>query len=320
MHSKIKFIEYYLPKKIEKLKDLKIDNPSWDINRIYKTTGINKRYIAKKEDILDMAEKSCKKLIKKNKIRKIDFLILVTQSPLSGIPTNANILHHRLNLSQNCLAFDINQGCSGFIYALAVSSSLIKAGICNSGIIVCSEKYSQYIAKTDSSCRPIFSDGSSSTYIEKSKVSKIGNFVLGSDGSGYKNLIVPNRNMKLSKYKLIKKNKLYMDGSKVFLFTLTKVKECFDKIIKKSGIKKEEIDYYVFHQASKFVLENLKRKMNLKSSKIIINLNQIGNTVSASIPIALKMAQEKKKLKKKSKILLLGFGVGYSWGGCIVEC
>ena len=319
MNSKIEHIEYYLPKKYETLKDLKKDNPSWNIKKIYNTTGINKRFIASNENIVDMAEKSCQKLIKKNKIKNIDFLILVTQSSPSGIPTSANILHQKLKLDQKCLCFDINQGCSGFIYALAVAASLIKANICKSGIVVCSEKYSKYIGKNDSSCRPIFSDASSSVFVKKSKKSKIKGFVLGSDGNGYKNLIVPSKNMKI-RNKILKKNKIYMDGSNVFLFTLNKVKECFNQILKKSKLEKNKVDYYIFHQASKFVLENLVRKIGIDKKKNIVNLDKVGNTVSASIPIALKMALQKKKVKKNSKVLLLGFGVGYSWGGCIIEC
>tara|TARA_A100001035_G_scaffold210789_1_gene170659 strand:+ start:452 stop:1411 length:960 start_codon:yes stop_codon:yes gene_type:complete len=319
MNSKIEHIEYYLPKKYENLKDLKKENPSWDIKKIYKATGINKRYVASADNIVDMAEKSCRKLIKKNKIKDIDFLILVTQSSPTGVPTSANILHKKLNLSQKCICFDINQGCSGFIYALAVASSLIQSNFAKSGIIVCSEKYSQYIEKNDSSCRPIFSDGSSSVFIKKSKKSKINSFVLGSDGSGYKNLIVPSKNIKI-KDKVLKKNKIHMDGSKVFLFTLKKVKECFDEVLNKSNLEKSKIDYFVFHQASKFIIDNIVRKLGIDQKKNIINFNQIGNTVSSSIPIALKMALKKKKIKKKSKVLLLGFGVGYSWGGCIIEC
>jgi 3-oxoacyl-[acyl-carrier-protein] synthase-3 len=319
MNSKIQHIEYYLPKTYETLKDLKKQNPSWDIKKIYKTTGINKRYIASAENIVDMAEKSCRKLIKKNKIKDIDFLILVTQSSPTGVPTSANILHKKLNLSQKCLCFDINQGCSGFIYALGVATSLIQSNFGKSGIIVCSEKYSQYIEKDDSSCRPIFSDGSSSVFIKKNKRSKINSFVLGSDGSGYKNLIVPSKNIKI-RDKILKKNKIYMDGSKVFLFTLNKVQECFYDVLRKSNLKKNEIDYFIFHQASKFIIDNIVRKLGIDKKKNIINLNQIGNTVSSSIPIALKMALKKKKIKKKSKVLLLGFGVGYSWGGCIIEC
>ena len=320
MHSQIKFIEYYLPKKIDNLSNLKNDNPTWDIKRIYRTTGIKKRHIEKKLNVIEMAEKSCKKLIQKNKIKKVDFLILVTQSPAGNIPTNANILHHKLNLSNDCIAFDVNQGCSGFIYGLAIASSLIEANLCEAGIVVCAENYTKYINKNDTSCRPIFSDGSASTYITKSKTEKISNFVLGSEGRGYKNLIVPHKDYIFDKLPKLKKNQLHMDGSKVYMFTLMKVKECFEKIISKSKIKKKDIDFFLFHQASKFVLENLQRKLMLDENKFIIDLKDVGNTVSASIPIALKRSMNNKKITKNSKILLLGFGVGYSWGGCLIKC
>jgi 3-oxoacyl-[acyl-carrier-protein] synthase-3 len=322
MHSRVKYIEYYLPKKIENAKILKKEIPSWNFKQSYNATGINKRYIADRETVMDMALISAKKLIKKNKInkKKIDFLILVTQSPDSNIPATSNILHNKLSLKKSCLCFDLNQGCSGFIYGLSVASALIESKISKSGIIICSEKYSQYIQKNDKTCRPIFSDGASSALIVSSKNNDIVGFDLGSDGSGYENLIVPlpGKNIKFKNKKLLK-NKIFMDGAKVFMFTLSTVKSCFLNILKKSKILKKDIDYFVFHQASKKVLDNLSRKLDLDKNKVIKNYNLIGNTVSASIPIALKMAKKRKILKKNSKIMILGFGVGYSWGGCIIK-
>lgn len=319
MHSTIKSIEYYLPKNIETLKTLKKDNPNWDIDKIYKATGINKRFIAKKESIIEMAEKSCKKLIKNNNIKDIDFLILVTQSQETGIPSSSCILHKKLGLNNNCMSFDINQGCSGFVYSLAVATSLIRNKIAKKGIIICSEKYSKYIKKNDKSCKPIFSDGSASILVETSKKNCINSFVLGTNGNGHHNLMVPSKDISIKNYK-IKKGNLYMDGSAVFLFTLSAVKKCFIEILKKSKLKKDNIDYIVFHQASKLVLENLVRKLDLDKKKVINNLDNVGNTVSASIPIALKTLINKNKIRKNSTVLLLGFGVGYSWGGCIVKC
>ena len=319
MYSKIKSIEYYLPKYTETLKTLKKDNPEWDVKKIYKATGVNKRFIAKEEDIIQMAEKSCKKLIKNNNIKDIDFLILVTQSQETGIPSSSCILHKKLDLNKNCMSFDINQGCSGFVYSLAVATSLIKNKIAKRGIIVCSEKYSKYIRKNDKTCRPIFSDGSASILIEGSKKDRINSFILGTNGAGHQNLMVPSKDIVLENNK-IKKGNLYMNGSAVFLFTLSTVQKCFNEVLRKSKIRKDDIDYVIFHQASRLVLDNLVRKLDLKKAKVINNLGNVGNTVSASIPIALKTLMNKKKNFKNSTILLLGFGVGYSWGGCIVKC
>lgn len=317
MNCKIKSIEYYLPKNIETLKTLKKDNPSWNIKKIFKATGINKRFIAK-ENIIEMAEKSCKKLIRKSKIKKLDFLIVVTQSAETGVPSSACILHKKLKLNKDCASFDINQGCSGFIYSLSVVSSLIKNKIAKRGIIVCSEKYSRYIRKNDKTCRPIFSDGAASILVEQNSSKNIDNFVLGTDGEGYQNLIVPEKDIIIKNNK-IRKNTLYMDGSSVFLFTLSTVEKCFFEILKKAKLKKDDIDYFVFHQASQLVLNNLIRKLNLNKNKVINTLSVTGNTVSASIPIALKIFQSKKKITKNSRLLLLGFGVGYSWGGCTLK-
>ena len=246
-------------------------------------------------------------------------MIVVTQSSETGVPSSACILHKKLKLNKDCASFDINQGCSGFIYSLSVVSSLIKNKIAKRGIIVCSEKYSRYIKKNDKTCRPIFSDGAASILVEQNSSKNIDNFVLGTDGGGYHNLIVPEKDIIIKNNK-IRKNTLYMNGSSVFLFTLSTVEKCFYEILKKGNLKKNDIDYFIFHQASQLVLNNIIRKLNLDNKKVFNSLSYTGNTVSASIPMALKVLTTKNKIAKNSRVLLLGFGVGYSWGGCTIKC
>jgi 3-oxoacyl-[acyl-carrier-protein] synthase-3 len=216
------------------------------------------------------------------------------------------------------MAFDINLGCSGFVYAISVAGSLIESGVAKKGLILCSETYTKYIHKNDRTCRPIFSDGASATLLVGSNSDNIGPFVFGTDGSGYEKLIVreggarePNIIVD-SSYGLIE-----MNGADIFLFTLSSVPACINMLLDKSNLKIEDIDLFVFHQASKIVLENLIQTMSLDKDKVFINLKYVGNTVSASIPIALKDAETQGRLKNGDTIMLVGFGVGLSWGATL---
>ena len=310
MKISIKKIEYYLPEKIEDGSILKADNPKWDINKIEEKTGISKRYISKKDETtFDLAFKAAEKILSSEEQRNsIDALILVTQSPEFVLPASACFLQDRLKLNKNCLAFDVNQGCSGFIYGLAIGGSLVETGVASNVLLICSETYTKYIGKSDRTCRPIFSDGAAATLISKTSKNNIGPFELGTDGSGAKNLIVKSKNLPL-----------YMSGSDLFMFTLESVPKCVNSILKKANKKITDINLFVFHQASKIVIDNIARQLKLPDKKVFRNYQKIGNTVSATIPIALKDASDSGKLKNGDTILALGFGVGYSWGGCIIK-
>ena len=315
MKTTIKKIEYYLPNVTENGQDLLNDNPDWSIEDIQSKTGIYQRHIATEEDMIEMARLATEKLFDNGVNRDvIDLLILVTQSPAYPLPTSACILHGKLNLKKSCMAFDVNLGCSGFVYALAMCSSLIESGIASSGLIVCSETYTKYIDSSDRTCRPLFSDGAAAVLIAKSSDDKIGPFELGTDGSGADYLIVkPNVD------KSSPPDKLYMNGSQVFMFTMNRVPKCVDALLDSSAINLNDIDMFIFHQASKLVIENLIRRLELDEEKVFVNYKNVGNTVSASIPIALKDAAIQGRLKEGDTVMLIGFGVGLSWGATLVR-
>ena len=320
MKVKIKGLEYYLPPRTEDGNVLKRDNPDWRIEDIESKTGVFVRHIAEPEQTaLDMAVLAAKKvLLKGTSGDEIDFIILVTQSPDYTLPTSACILQDRIGIKKQCAAFDVNLGCSGFVYALAIGGSLIESGVANQGMVVCSESYTKYIAKSDRTCRPLFSDGASAVLLGKGETDNLGPFELGTDGSGYANLIVPMSGArKISSEQ--KTPKLFMDGAKVFMFTMEMVPKCVNALLAKGGVTIPDIDLFVFHQASKLVMDNIVRRLDLPEEKVFMNYSRIGNTVSASIPIALKDAVEQKRLKKGDLIMLVGFGVGYSWGGCLIK-
>jgi len=320
MKAKIKAIEYYFPSKTESREDLEKDNPDWPLEQIEQKTGVKTRYLADfKETAVDMAVKAVDKLFDRGfKKEEVDFLILVTQSPDYCLPTSACILQDRLNLSKATIAFDLNLGCSGFVYGLAVCGSLIESGLAKKGVLVCSETYTKYIDKADRTCRPLFSDAAAATLIETSDSDGVKIFEMGTDGSGFANLIVPGSGFRVSD-EVNRAKKLFMDGAKVFMFAMEMVPKCVSSLLKKSGKTIDDIDLFVFHQASQVVMDNIIRRLDLPREKVFINGVDIGNTVSASIPIALKDASDQRLLKKGDLVMLVGFGVGYSWGGCLMQ-
>jgi len=315
----IKAIETYLPPDVEDGNTLKRDNPTWCIGDIEEKTGIFLRHISgPDETTTDMAEFAAEKLFKSGVLKEdIDSLILVTQSPDYALPSCACILQNRLGLRKSCIAFDVNLGCSGFVYGLAILGSMIEGGLAKKGLIVCSERYTNYIGKSDRTCRPLFSDASSATLLVSSNRDMIGPFEMGTDGSGFQNLIVPSSDT-WSLNKNARKGKLYMDGAKVFMFTMATVPKCVTALLNKAEKRIGDIDLFIFHQASKLVMDNVIRRLGLPEEKVFVNYPRVGNTVSASIPIALKDAVNEKRLKNGDKVMLIGFGVGYSWGACLV--
>ena len=310
MHgTKILAIEYYLPNKKENNKDLKKFNPKLDINRIKEMTGINNRFISgEKENIIDISIKCSNKIFKKYSKKKIDFLILVTQTSPYRIPTTACILQDKLGLKKKLIAFDINLGCSGFIYALRMGSSLIETKQANSGLIICADTYTKYISKNNTACRPIFSDAGAAILLSKSSINTIGPFELGTDGSGADALELP-----------MNTNEIVMNGAKVLTFAMNVVPDNVNSLLKKIKINKNKIDKFIFHQASKYILDNINRILSIKKEKTFENYSKVGNTISASIPIALKDANSKNELKKNNLVIIAGYGVGLSWGSALIK-
>jgi 3-oxoacyl-[acyl-carrier-protein] synthase-3 len=322
MKAAIKQIEYYLPLKTENGADLLLDNPDWRIDDIEKKTGIRKRYISDAgETAVDMAVKAAEKLFATGTPKEIiDCVILVTQSPDYVLPASACIVQQRLQLQQHCLGFDVNQGCSGFVVGLALASSLIATGTVKNALLLCSETYTKYIEKHDRTSRPVFSDGAAAILVQNSPGDDIGPFDFGTDGGGAECLIVKNSGARISGPDSENTpGHLFMNGSEVFMFTMDMVPKSVAALLKEANKTIEEIDLFIFHQASLLVLSNIQRRLKLDDSKIFNNLTEIGNTVSATIPIALKQAIDAGVARKGYTVMLVGFGVGYSWGSCLIK-
>ncbi len=330
MNVKIERIEYYLPKTIITNNDLEKEFPGLNINKIEKKVGIKERHIVKEDETaLDLALIAGKKILENYDKDKIDFLLFCTQSPEYYLPSGACILQDKLGLNKNIGAFDYNLGCSGFVYGLALAKSLITSKIATNILLITSETYTKHIHPKDKGNRTIFGDAAAATIIEKSEEEQIGEFVLGTDGSGYKNLIVPNgglRNRYNPNTKEIDEgsgsirtdNNLYMNGPEIFNFTIKVTPKLVLQVLEKNKINLEDLDFVIFHQANKYLIEYLRKKINIPKDKYYLNLLHTGNTSSNTIPIAIKDALDNKLIKKGDTLLLVGFGVGYSWGGTII--
>lgn len=313
-------IEYYLPPTIEDGNVLARDNPDWRIEDIERKTGVRTRHKSDSDETaVDLAILASKKLFSKGVEKdEIDFIILVTQSPDYFIPTSACILQDRLALPKSCMAFDINLGCSGFVYGLAIAGSLIESGLARQGILVTSDTYTKYINRTDRTCRPLFSDGAAAILLRADERDIIGPFEMGTDGSGFCDLIVSAGGARNQQTQSVSRE-LSMNGSKVFMFTMDRVPKCVTALLKKSKKTIHDIDLFVFHQASRLVIDNIIRRLKLPKEKVFTNIENVGNTVSASIPIVLKDAVCGGYLHENDWVMLIGFGVGYSWGACLMQ-
>jgi len=331
----IKDIEYYLPEYVLSNDELEKIYDNWSAEKIHLKTGIKNRHIAdSNETALDLAEKVALKLFQKNKdlSDKIDFIVLCTQSPDYFLPTSACILQERLKLSTNCGAFDFNLGCSGFVYGLAIAKGLILSGCSSNTLLIMADTYSKFIHPFDKSTRTIFGDGAAAVWVGRSEgTESLLEFVFGTDGAGANNFIVPaggmrcphteNTSLEITDLQGNKrsKNNMYMNGTEIANFMMKTVPELVEDSLNKNNLKKEEIDYFIFHQANKYILEKLREKIKIPEDKFHINMENIGNTVSSTIPIALASALEKNTIIKNYTVMLVGFGVGYSWASCVIK-
>ncbi len=328
-------IAYYLPEQVLTNEQLASEFPGWSAQKIEEKTGIRERHIAgETECASDLATAAGLELFSKgiSTPEEIDYVLLCTQSPDYFLPTSACLVQERLRLRKDCGALDFNLGCSGYIYGLGLAKGLIETGQALNVLLLTAETYSKYIHPHDKSVRTIFGDAATATLLRAvdSKDERIGPFVYGTDGSGAKNLIVPTGGLRTAHSANAETtedssgnkrtiNNLYMNGAEIFNFTLRVVPETVSKLLTIAGKRVGDIDLFLFHQANSYMLDHLKRKLNIPDEKMPIMMAHCGNTVSSTIPLLLKDLEKAGRLKKGQRLMLLGFGVGYSWGGCIVH-
>ncbi len=334
--ASIRSIQSYIPAAKLTNDELAAEYPEWSVDKIYGKTGIAARGVSgPNECSSDLGVEAAKKLFSRGICGPgdINFLIFCTQSPDYFLPATACIVQRRLGLATTCGAIDINQGCSGFIYGLSLAKGLIEAGIVGNVLLITAETYTKFINPRDRSVRTIFGDGAAATLVSKTEDGRenIGPFFLGTDGEGSEELIVPAGGMRRpldtdavveyeDKMGNIRSDRdLYMNGTEIFNFTLRSVPKLVGELLEKASFTLDEIDYFIFHQANRFMLETLRKKIGIPPGKFCINMEMSGNTVSSTIPIAMEVAYNEKAFKAGDRLMLVGFGVGYSWGGVCVE-
>lgn len=316
-------LEFFLPKQIESNYEIlkKNKKSKFDAFKMIKKIGIKNRRVSGQHITSNfLAIKVAEKIFKNYDKNKIDFLIYCTNSPDFILPPNSCYLQDKLGLKKSTGCFDVNLSCSGFVYSLSIAKSLIISNQAKNILLIMSDTYSKFINKNDYKNRIIFGDGASACLISKKKdktAYKINNFLYGTDGSGGKNAIFKNFG---TKYLHNKQKEIFeMNGPEILNFALKEIPSSILLFLKKNKINIENINKFIFHQANKFIIQSLQAKLSIPDKKIIIEMNNTGNTVSSTIPIALKKIEN--KVYKNEKILIAGFGGGLSWGiGLLKKC
>ncbi len=330
MGSVIKGIEYVYPERKVTNKELAIEFPDYDFSKFEDKVGVKNRYWVKEnETALDLAKKACDKLFEKHSKEKVDYILYCTQSPEYFLPTTACILQDYLKINKDIGALDFNLGCSGFVYGMSLAKGLINSGQAKNVLLVTAETYSKYLHPKDRSNRAIFGDAAAATLITYDGIEYFGEFLFGTDGSGYDKLIVKNgcsrnpfeidaKEIKYGTNNIYTDNHLYMNGPEVFNFTNEVIPNFTKEVLEKNKIEFEKVNQFIFHQANAFMLNFMRKRLKIEANKFFIDLEDGGNTVSCTIPIALKKYTSKMEENKSATIALVGFGVGLSWAGGIV--
>jgi 3-oxoacyl-[acyl-carrier-protein] synthase-3 len=332
----IKAIRSYLP--AGKLTNEQLAKEYGEItpNSILQKTGVAVRNVAAVDECAsDLGVIAARHLFESGACspEEIDFLLLCTQSPDYFTPTTACVMQERLKLRTDCGAIDINQGCSGYVYSLAVAKSLVETDLAQNVLLVTADTYTKFINPRDRTLRMLFGDGAAATLVSAVETDEdlIGPFIFGTDGRGERQLIVPAGGLRKpidaeagvdkedEQGNWRSERNLYMNGGEIFNFTLRTVPRALDELLEKSGRRLDEVDYFVPHQANRFMLERLRARMKIPAEKFYIGMENSGNTVSSTIPIAFENALSQGHIKAGQRVALLGFGVGYSWAATMMQ-
>jgi 3-oxoacyl-[acyl-carrier-protein] synthase-3 len=338
--ARIAAIATHLPDRVLSNDELAALYPAWPADKILDKTGIRERRVAAEgETAGDLAFHAAQKLFASGACARedVDFVILCTQAPDYLLPTTACLLQDRLGLGRHVGALDVNLGCSGFVYGLALATGLIAAGAARTVLLLTADTYSKFIHDGDKSVRTLFGDGAAATVIVADEgaddgAPTIGPFVFGTDGAGGKDLIVEAGGFRMprgphtgqmaedAQGNVRSREHLFMHGANVMTFSLREVPRTFAQLLERSGTARDDVDHVVLHQANKFMLDALQRKLDLPSDKIPRRYEDIGNTVSSTIPFVLADLKESGQMAAGTRIMLIGFGVGLSWAGAAISC
>lgn len=323
-----------VPQKVEESRSFPLFRET-DAENFIKGTGVERRHIADSEVCSsDLCLKSAEKIISELNWDKddIDVIVFVSQTPDYRLPATSAILQDRLKLSESCFAIDISLGCSGWVYALSVISSLLSHGSMKKGLLLAGDTILKFCSPLDKSTYPLFGDAGSALAIEytEDKNESI-KFCFNTDGSGNKAIIIEDGGFRnpVNEHSFkrehvsdgIQRNKLdlVLDGMDVFAFGITKAPKSVKDLITHYDINIDEVDYFTFHQANMFMNEKIRKKLKLKEDKVPYSLKDFGNTSCATIPLTMVSQLSTELSSSKLKHIACGFGVGLSWASCFFK-
>ena len=299
------------------------------IKKIIASTGVERRRVVADECASDLCAAAAQRLFSDLNVDpgSVDALIFVSQTHDYTLPATACVLQERLGLPVSAAAFDVALGCSGYVYGLWLAASLLSSGGSQRVLLLVGDTVSKLVAETDRSVAALFGDGGSATLLDHDESAAPLPFVLGTDGRGANHLIVPGgafRDRQGTQKTLDDSDvrggfDLYMNGAEIFAFTLKRVPELVAALHGATNTSSHEIDKYVFHQANRFMLQHLAKRMKLPVEKVVLNVQNFGNTSSTSIPLAMSTACVEQGGRTNGCYMLAGFGVGYSWAGCVAQ-
>ena len=327
-YAAIRAIASYLPEKIE---------PNDPSNPIGKKIGIAERHVAAEDEAAsDLAVRAAKNLFRAYGIQPsdIDFVLLCVQHPDHSMPSAACIVQHRLGIPQTAGALDYGLGCSGYVYGLGLAKGLIETGLAKNLLLLTSSVYTKFVNPKDGLIRPLFGDGATATLLTAvaSDHPLLDAFVFGTDGARADKIVVPAGGSRHvphttplvydepdARGNTRTNYDMHMAGKDVTSFTMHTVPQLTKDVLAKAGLTAADLDGAVFHQANSYILEKLRTRCGLADVPFYNDIEHTGNLVSGSIPYALETIDGEGKLGSRCRVLLAGFGVGLSWGGCVAD-
>lgn len=334
MNTRIQTIEYYLPEQAITNDDFARRHPEWDMSAVEQRAGVEVRYFsAPDETALDLAEKACRKLLEKDSqvLSNVGAIIFCTQTPDHVLPSNACLLHGRLGLAEEVFAFDVAMGCSGFVNSLSLAHGFVQSQQAERVLLITADTLSKRVSEDDRSVAVLFGDGAAATIAVKSNEPGLIDVESATAGKYWDRIMIPAGGGRIpyseqtsipeqdSRGNVRTKNDVWMDGLSVLGLVNTRVPSQIQKLLQRNQFTIDDVGLFVFHQASKVTLDSLAARLKIKPERHFHNVAQVGNTVSASIPIALKDAENAGRLSSGDLVLISGFGVGLAWATALLR-
>jgi 3-oxoacyl-[acyl-carrier-protein] synthase III len=249
----------------------------------------------------------------------IDALIMVTQTPDYFLPSTACVVHHRLGLADHCAAFDVGLGCSGYPYGMWLAAMMLQGGGVRRALVLHGETPTKFSDKADRSVSLLFGDAGSATALEAASGAVDWHHALHSDGHGYNSMIIESGGFRDRFGSDQRKHCVYMNGALIFNFTIKRVPALIEETLAGAGIPSSDVDYFILHQSNQFIMKHLCAKQSLPLEKVPIILKEFGNTGGASIPLTLTEGKLNRPTDRTLRLMLVGYGVGLSWGSSLVD-